>query len=226
MNLIGWMSALGQDLRFGARLLARSPGFTAAAVACLAIGLGVTASVFSEFQSLMFRDLPAVRAPGRAGAFPDAHALRRLGGVSRPHRCVPSLAAFLGPVPFEIATGGRPAERVWGQLVTPNYFRTLGVEPLAGRLFGVEEERAGAASVAVVERALWREHFGGSPRPWGGTIRVNGEPVTLIGRGAGELSGSVADALRRGSLDSGHSAARRCAGAEPACATGKPRLSI
>jgi predicted permease len=92
-----------------------------------------------------------------------------------------SLAAFLGPVPFEIGPVGSQAQRVWGHLVTPNYFRTLGVEPLAGRLFGVEDERAGAASVAVVSARFWRDRFGGARSAVGRTIRVNGQPVTLIG---------------------------------------------
>ena len=63
MHPIRWAAALCQDLRFGTRLLARSPGFTAASVACLAIRIGVTASVWSELDSMVFRDLPAVRGP-------------------------------------------------------------------------------------------------------------------------------------------------------------------
>jgi predicted permease len=181
MHAIRWAAALCQDLRFGTRLLARSPGFTAAAVACLAIGIGVSASIWSELQSMVFRDLPAVRGPRdlvrsqTPMPYGDWEEFRNRGDAFA------SLAAFMGPVPFEIASAGGQAERVWGQVVTPNYFRTLGVEPLAGRLFGVEEERAGAASVAAISARYWRARFAGSPSAVGGTIRVNGQLVTLIG---------------------------------------------
>jgi predicted permease len=181
MNRLSWLTSFWQDLRFAARMMARSPGFTAAAVACLAIGLGVTTSVYSEMQSLMFRNLPAVRAPNELVRsqtpmpFGDWEEFRDRSGAFT------SLAAFLGPVPFEIGAPGAGAERVWGHLVTPNYFLTLGVEPLAGRLFGAEDSRAGAASVAVVSARFWRAHFGGASSAVGQTFRVNGQPVTLIG---------------------------------------------
>jgi predicted permease len=179
--MLYWLSTFWQDLRFAARLLARSPGFTAAAVACLGIGIGVTASVYSEFQSLVFRDLAGVRAPDELVRtqtpmpYGDWEEFRDHSGAFT------SLAAFLGPVPFEVGSAGNRAERVWGHLATPNYFRTLGVEPLAGRLFGVADDREGAASVAVVSARLWRERFGGVRSALGQVFRVNGEPVTLIG---------------------------------------------
>ncbi|MGA2275260.1 MAG: ADOP family duplicated permease [Bryobacteraceae bacterium] len=181
MHPIRWAAALYQDLRFGTRLLARSPGFTAASVACLAIGIGVTASVGSELQSMVFRDLPAVRGPRDLVRSQTPMPYGDWEEFRNRSDAFASLAAFMGPVPFEIAAAGGQAERVWGQLVTPNYFRTLGVEPLAGRLFGVEEDRAGAASVAAISARYWRARFASSPSTVGGTIRVNGQLVTLIG---------------------------------------------
>jgi hypothetical protein len=142
--------------------LVRSPGFTAAAVACLAIGLGVTTSVYSEMQSLMFRNLPAVRAPNELVRSQTPMPYGDWEEFRDSSAAFSSLAAFLGPVPFEIGPAGAEAERVCGHLVTPNYFRTLGVEPLEDRLFGTEDDRAGAASVAVVSARFWRAHFGGA----------------------------------------------------------------
>ncbi|MGA2115555.1 MAG: ABC transporter permease [Bryobacteraceae bacterium] len=181
MHAIRWAAALYQDLRFGTRLLARSPGFTAASVACLAIGIGVTTSIGSELQSMVFRDLLAVRGPRdlvrsqTPMPYGDWEEFRNRGDAFA------SLAAFMGPVPFGIAAAGGQSERVWGQLVTPNYFLTLGVEPLVGRLFGVEEDRAGAPAVAVISARYWRARFASPPSTVGRTIRVNRQPVTLIG---------------------------------------------
>ena len=181
MHPIRWTAALWQDLRFGSRLLARSPGFTAAAVACLAIGIGVTTSIYSELESMVFRDLPAVRGPKELVRSQTPMPYGDWEEFRDHSDAFASLAGFIGPVPFEIAPATGQAERVWGQLVTPNYFRTLGVKPLAGRLFGVEDDRAGAASVAVVSARFWRAHFGGAVSAVGRTIRLNGQPVTLIG---------------------------------------------
>jgi putative ABC transport system permease protein len=176
-----WLATLWQDLRFAARLLARSPGFTLAAVVCLAIGLGVTTSVYSEFQSLLFRDLPGVGAPDALVRFQTSMPYQDWEEFRGHSEAFRSLAAFLGPTPFEMRDAGGAAERVWGQLVTANYFRTLDVTALAGRLFGAEEERAGAASVAVISARLWRERFSGARAAVGRTLRINGQPVTLIG---------------------------------------------
>jgi predicted permease len=181
MRPIRWTAALWQDLRFGSRLLARSPGFTAAAVACLAIGMGVTTSIYSELESMVFRDLPAVRGPKELVRSQTPVPYGDWEEFRDHSEAFASLAGFMGPVPFEIAPATGQAERVWGQLVTPNYFRTLGVNPLAGRLFGMEEDRAGAASVAVVSTRFWRARFGGAFSAVGRTMRLNGQPVTLIG---------------------------------------------
>ena len=98
------LSGLAQDTRYGARMLARSPGFTLAAVVCLAIGIGEAAPV----------------------SLPDYEHFRDDSGQFA------SLATFMGPVPLVVALGGQP-ERVWGHLVTPDYFAVLGVDAAPAR---------------------------------------------------------------------------------------------
>jgi len=179
-----------QDLRYGARLLVCSPGFTIAAVASLAIGIGVTTVLFTNLQSTVFREVPGVA---------DAEKLVR---VQRP---VPyanleqfrdssgqfeSLAGFIGPVPFVVSESGNKSERIWGHVATPDYFSVLGVRPLAGRLFGPEEQKPGGAGVAVISAALANSRFQGAAAAVGRTIRVNGQLLTILGVTPGKFAGA------------------------------------
>lgn len=175
------LEAFVQDLRFAVRLLARSPGFTVAAVACLTIGIGVTTAMYSNMRSTVFRELPGVR---------DATGLVRLQTPMpygnweefRTHgNQFSSLAAFMGPVPFELAGEAGEPERLWGHLATPNYFDTLGVRAQAGRVFGPGEQKPGTGRVAVISERLWRRRFGRSTSVIGKTVRINGQTVEVIG---------------------------------------------
>jgi predicted permease len=173
------VSDLAQDARYGARALAHSPGFTLAATACLGLGIGIATSAFTQFQASVFRSTPGVDAPESLVSFqvpvsfPDYEHYRDHTGQFQ------SAAAFLAPVPFVISAYNRP-ERIWGHLVTPDYFRVLGVESAAGRLFGPGEAKQSAA-VAVMSHRLWESRFGRAPDLVGRTVRINGQPVTILG---------------------------------------------
>jgi predicted permease len=171
-----------RDIRHTVRLLGRAPGFTAAAVLCLAIGTGLTAAMYSQVQSTILADLPgAVREPAtliradRLVSGPDYEDLREgSGGYAR-------LAGYVGLVPatLEFEYGGQ-RHRVWSHVATPNYFEVLGIRPATGRLFGSEEHVDGTTSVVLGER-LWRTYFGKKPSIVGESLRVNGQLVTVIG---------------------------------------------
>ncbi len=96
----------------------------------------------------------------------------------------------MGPVPFEYASDLGKPERLWGHIATPNYFETLGVRALAGRVFGAEEETPGAGRVAVISERVWRRSFGLSASVIGRTIRINGQSVQVIGVAADGFAGA------------------------------------
>ena len=176
-----WLETFWRDLRFAARVLIRSPGFALSAVLCLAIGIGLTTAIYSNLQSMVFRFLPAVRAPNELVRFQTRMPFgnwEEIRNRSDPFR---SLAAFMGPVPFVLSPQGGEPVRIWGHLATPNYFEVLGVRPLAGRLFGPEEERAGTEPAAVISHRLWQGRYGGAASVVGRAIRVNGQVVTVVG---------------------------------------------
>jgi hypothetical protein len=143
-----------QDVRYGARLLARSPGFTLAAVASLAIGIGVTTVLFTNLQSTVFREVPGVTGAGQLVRIQRPVPYANIEEFRNSSRQFESLAGFIGPVPFVVSESGNRSERIWGHVATPDYFAVWGVRPLAGRLFGPEEQKAGGPAVTVISAAF------------------------------------------------------------------------
>ncbi|HEV2864455.1 MAG TPA: ABC transporter permease [Pyrinomonadaceae bacterium] len=183
------MKTLWQDLRFGARALWKSPGFTLVAAVSLAVGIGANATIFSLVNAALLRPLPRVRDEARLAdvnrSTPDGD---RFGMVSYPdylylreHNEVFEGLAAHTLAPMSVGAQGA-AERVHGLLVSGNYFDVLGVVPAAGRFFLPEEDRApaGAAPVAVLSHRLWRERFGGGD-VLGREVVVNGHPFSVVG---------------------------------------------
>jgi putative ABC transport system permease protein len=183
----GMIETLLQDIRYGARVLARRKGFTAVAVLTLALGIGANTAIFSVVNQLLLRPLP----------FPDAERLVMLWEVTPEgrHQNTTSRANFLGwreqSTAFEgmaafsdqrinLAGGGEP-EEVSVQIATPELFRVLGVEPIIGRGMTEEDARPGAPDVAVLGYGLWQRRYGGDPRVIGQPISLNGTPCTVIG---------------------------------------------
>ncbi len=176
-----------QDIRYAARALRKSPGFTAAAVLTLALGIGANAAMFSLVNAVILRSLPVEKPEDlavlsvrtkefqfRAFSYPFFKDLRERTTVFA------GLFARWG-VKLSLTSEGA-TERVEGELVTGDYFRVLGLRPLVGRLLTADDDRTpGAHTVCVLGYSLWRNRFGGDPAIVGRTIRLNGKPFTVIG---------------------------------------------
>ena len=178
-----WLEDLGADLRYAARSLRRTPAFTLVAVLALGLGIGANAVVFGYVDAAAFRPLPVER-PGELVAFYTAQGEADLLNASYPlyedfQRGVTGLAgaaAFTeGPVSL---SDGTTADLAWAHHVTDNYFPLLGVRPAQGRLLRAGDDRT---PVAVLGHALWTTRFGGDPAVVGRTIRLNGNPFTVVG---------------------------------------------
>ncbi len=183
------LADLLQDIRYGLRTLAASPGFAVVSIISLSLGIAVGTSGYSEMRAMVLRDIPVVWKPAELVALqaPVSYPLyKRLRGAGE---LFSSTAAYVAPVPFGIAAGGR-TERVWGQLVTPSYFGTLGVRPLFGRWFNRQENQPGQPPVAVLSYRFWRGSLGADPAAVGRTLRVNGQPCTVIGIGPRDFVGA------------------------------------
>jgi putative ABC transport system permease protein len=182
------MSTTWQDLRYGFRMLRRSPGFAIAAIATLALGIGVNAAVFSLVSVLSLKPLP-YDDPSRVafvlGWDVESQDLRfslRLADFRDLEREATSFSA-MGAYRYVSATlaGGDRPERVQAYHVTPALFDLLGVQPAIGRVFDEAEARADRPSVALISHGLWQRRFGGDRSIVGRAITINGQPHEIVG---------------------------------------------
>ena len=177
-----------QDIRFGFRLLRKNPAFSAVVVLALALGLGANTALFSLFNSVLLRALP-VRHPEQlvvlsmtneegsgfdSFSYPMYRELRDRNSV---------FDGILAQAVTQLnATYSGQSERAHGELVSGNYFETLGVQAWRGRLFTAEDDRTpGAHPVAVLSYGYWQRRFGGNPGIVGAKLILNDYPVTIIG---------------------------------------------
>jgi len=178
--LVEHVAELTHDIRYGARLLARSRGFTLSSVVCLGIGIGLSVSIYCQMDSIVFRPLPAVRDPASLVRLEAPVAYSNYEAYRDDSGQFAALAAYVAPVPFLLASHAQ-TERIWGQLVTPDYFRVLGTAVAAGRAFGAEEHRPDCPPVAVISYRLWQARLGSDHGVIDRVLRINGHPVTVIG---------------------------------------------
>jgi len=180
------MSTLLQDLRYGLRMLAKNPGFTAVAVLTLALGIGVNTAIFSVVNGVLLRPLPYPE-PDRLVQIYERSAQFNEMSVSYPNfldwermnRSFAGMAAYRGES-FNFTGAGQP-EQVPGAVVTANFFSVLGVKPLQGRTFTPDEDRQGANPVAMVSEGLWKRRFGGDTAVLGKSLVVDGQAFTIVG---------------------------------------------
>ena len=184
------MKTIWQDGRYGLRMLLRSKGFTIASVLSLALGIGVNTTIFSFVNAMLFRPLPVPRAErlvrlwdGMASSYPDYAAYRDQSGA------FDGLAAYAAR-PMSL-TSGTDTERVWGDIVTGNYFDVLATAPVQGRGFLPEEDRTpGTHPVVVISNRLWKSHFNADPGAVGKNIVISGQSFTIIGITAENFTGA------------------------------------
>jgi predicted permease len=188
----GWLEDSIQDLRYGMRILWKSPGFAAVATLTLALGIGANTAIFSVAQSVLLR---ALQAPGVdrlmfiSRGYPGAP--EGLGGGSftyaayhdmlQMNQSFDSIAAFQSFGALALTDGGEPV-RVNINYVTPNYMELLGARAALGRLFRAEEDRYGDAdAVVVLSHGFWQRQFAGAENIVGRTIHLNQQGFKVIG---------------------------------------------
>ncbi|MGA2846909.1 MAG: ABC transporter permease [Candidatus Acidiferrales bacterium] len=183
-----WLDSLLQDLRYGARMLRKSPGFTAVAILTLALGIGANTAIFSIVYGVLLAPLP----------YHDASRLvvlnettPRVGTVSvsypnfidwRAQSRSFSQMAYIEEMSFNLAGASvsRP-ENIQGDSVSPNFLSMIGVHPFLGRDFEPAEEKSGTQRVLLLGYQLWQSHFGGDPNVVGRSIALNGNDFVIVG---------------------------------------------
>ncbi len=181
-----FLTALRKDLAYGARSLAAHPGFTAAAVLSLALGIGANTAIFSIINAVMLRTLPvadpqALVEVGMGGS--DNELSTPIWEQIRDHQQGFSGTIAFSDERFDLSDGGEihPANGLW---VTGDFFRVLGVPAMIGRTFTSVNDRPGGGSdgpVAVISYSFWRRHFPDDPNVTGKTIHLNRSPFVIVG---------------------------------------------
>ncbi len=183
------MQTLWQDLRFGARMLLKKPGFTLVATLTLTLGIGASTVVFSLVASLVYPPMPA-NEPARVVAINgvDTQTGQSYLGVSLPDlddlkarsRSVEQFAALKWPGSLALAGGDRP-EALRGMYVSASLFNVLDARPMQGRNFSAGEDRPENATVAIISHGLWQQRFGGAADILGRDLKIEGRFYTVIG---------------------------------------------
>ncbi|HSA55328.1 MAG TPA: ABC transporter permease, partial [Gemmatimonadaceae bacterium] len=192
------MQTLLQDLRYALRGLRRSPGFTAVAVLTLTLGIGVNSAIFGMVNAILFRPLPVERPAELVDVYGHTATSSTHDTHSYPNyldyrQQTTTLSGLIGYSNFFAhAEVGGGSELIVGELVTDNYFQTLGVRPVLGRVFTPDEFGAsGASPVAVISHAMWQSRFAGDPAVVGKQFRMNGRVYTVIGVAPSAFSGMM-----------------------------------
>jgi predicted permease len=191
----GTMDGLAQDLRLALRSFAKNPGFTAVVVVTLALGVGANTAIFSLMDQVLVRQLKVEQperlvlldAPGAFSGSGHSHS-SELTPLSHPmFENLRSRSTVFSGVLAEYRTAvhlavGRETSSLNADLVSGTFFEVLGLRPAAGRLFNADDDRtAGAHPVVVLGHGYWKRRFGADPGIVGQTVRVNEQPMTVIG---------------------------------------------
>jgi macrolide transport system ATP-binding/permease protein len=190
------MKIVSQDLRYGVRMLLKKPGFTLIAVLSLALGIGANSAIFSLVDALLLRPLPVVQpeelvaltTSDNHSLYPHELSYPDFIDFKNQSEVFADVTAYM-ILPLSLTTT-RQSERVWGIMVTGNYFSMLGVRPVVGRLLRPDEDRpTGEHLVAVLSFKMWQRRFGGAPDVVGKTLALNGRDFVVVGVAPPEFRG-------------------------------------
>jgi hypothetical protein len=181
---IEYLSEMRQDMRYATRALIKSPGFALVGIVSMGLGIGLTTNVYGSKWALLTRELPAAAnakrlvMPEKPVSYYYIEQYRDQKGL------LTGVAALQNGVPFNVSLPGQinaKPERVFGQLVSPDYFSVLGVEPQRGRVLSPQVDKPGDAPVIVISDRFWRSRLNSSPDAVGQTLRLNGQTATIVG---------------------------------------------
>jgi putative ABC transport system permease protein len=182
-----WIESVFADIRYAARMLRKSPGFTAVAVLTLALGIGANTAIFSLVDAVMLRTLPAqnpeqlVRIELRSPALPPRiSATNPIWEQLRDHQDAFSGVIAWSPTTFDLADGGEVND-INGIYASGDYFSVLGVRPVAGRLLAATDDARDCSGVAVLGYGFWQSHYAGAATAVGSLIRLNGHAFPIVG---------------------------------------------
>jgi len=190
-----YLSEMRRDIQYGLRALIKSPGFALVGIISLGLGMGLTTFVYSSKWKLISRDLPATTNARRLVMPENPVSYYYIEQYRNEKNLFTGVAAFQNGIPFNVTfqndMSAKP-ERVYGQLVSPDYFDVLGVQAQRGRVLTTLLDRPGDAPAVVISDRFWRNRLNSSPNAVGQTVRLNGQPATIVGITPRDFNGALA----------------------------------
>jgi macrolide transport system ATP-binding/permease protein len=199
---IEYLSEMRGDMRYALRALIKSPGFALVGIISMGLGIGLTTNVYSSKWALLFREMPAaanakhlvmLQQSTDGDLAPESYYY--VEQYREEKSLFSGVAAFKTGVPFNVTFQGdlnAKPERVFGQIVSPDYFSVLGVRAAAGRLLSAELDKPGDAPVVAISDRFWRNRLNSSPNVLGQTLRLNGQLATIVGITPKDFNGALA----------------------------------
>src|SRR5689334_21297205 len=192
---IEYLSEMQRDMRYAVRALIKSPGFALVGIISMGVGIGLTTVVYNSKWQFIYRDLPAAANAQRLVMAQRPVSYYYIEQYRSQQNLFSGVAALKLGVPFNVTlsndSSAKP-QRIFGQLVSPDYFSVLGVPAERGRVLSPDFEKPGGAPVVVISDRFWRNQLSASPDAVGQTIRLNGESVTIVGITPPHFHGAVA----------------------------------
>src|SRR4029077_5064808 len=188
------MMSLWQDVRFGLRVLAKNPGFTSIAILTLALGIGANTALFSVVNGVLLNPLPFPNPDELVAVYTKSPTFQE-SSISYPNFLdwQKDNHPFAAVSPFRAddynMVGAGEPERVHIHMISAEFFPALGLQPVLGRTFRPEEDRAGAGPVTILGDGLWKRKFGLSQYVLGKSITLNGKSYTIVGVVPGRITG-------------------------------------
>src|SRR5580698_4324713 len=188
-----YLSEMRGDMRYAKRALIKSPGFALVGIISMGLSSGLTTNVYSTKWALLSRDLPAAANAPNLVMPEKPVSYYYIEQFREQKNLFAGVAAFQIGVPFNVtfqgAENAKP-QRIFGQLVSPDYFSVLGVQPQLGRVLSPTLDKPGDSPVVVITDRFWRNHLNSSPDAIGQILRLNGQIATIVGITPREFNGA------------------------------------
>ena len=188
---VEYLSEMRGDMRYAWRALAKSPGFALVGILSMALGIGLSTNVYSSKWAMLFRDLPSAANAKHLVMFQESEdgdlapvSYYYIEQYREQKTLFTGAAALQTNVPFNVTFQGNlnaKPQRVFGQLVSTDYFSVIGLQPQSGRAFSPGLDKSGDSPVVVISDRFWRNRLNSSPNAIGQTLHLNGQPATIVG---------------------------------------------
>jgi len=190
---VEYLSEMRRDLPYAARALMNSPGYAMVGIVSMGLGIGLTTSVYSSGWALLTRTLPGAANAEQLVTAQNPASYPYIERYREQQNLFAGVAAVQNRVEFNVAIEGRnnKPERVYGQLVSPNYFSVLGMDAQRGRLLSADLDKTGATPSVVVSDRYWRSRLNADPDAIGQTIHLNGQSAIIAGIAPRKFDGAL-----------------------------------